>query len=272
MPMERKASVICCGLFRFSRGPKPSSGNTPSGSGKCASRATAASSRRFLTVFQLLPPPHVEPDPGELHLRYGGDGRELYLGDPDELLRFERLEELLAQRQEHGRVARRVLQLSSRELSRPVAPLLGLVRRLVQVALRHRPQAIGGAVVPAVEDLRREHRVEDGRDTDAVQLLQELVVELRIVKHLYRAVLQNLPQGGYAPDLEEVYDEGLLGDRELEEARPAVSGGEARGLGVRADGLGGFEGRGDTGQVIRVGYEGVGCRFFFHFWILAGRT
>ena len=49
--MERKASVICCGLFRLSRGPSPSSGSTPSGSGKCASSARAASSRRSLTVF-----------------------------------------------------------------------------------------------------------------------------------------------------------------------------------------------------------------------------
>jgi hypothetical protein len=70
-----------------------------------------------------------------------------------------------------------------------------------------------------------------------VQLLQELVIELRVVK-TFTGPSSRPPLGGYVPDLEEVYDEGLLGDRELEEARPAVSGGEARGLGVRADGLG----------------------------------
>ncbi len=51
MPKERKASVICCGLFRFSRGPSPSSGSIPSGSGNCASSSSAFSSRRLRTTF-----------------------------------------------------------------------------------------------------------------------------------------------------------------------------------------------------------------------------
>src|SRR3712207_2349514 len=149
MPICLKASVICCGLFRLSRGPKPSSGSTPSGGGKCASSLSAALSRRSRTYplgrqpptgrgetapdplgrftpplahgfFEPLPSGNVELDAGELHLRYRCDRPELYLRDATELLVFKRGGELLAQRQEDRGVSGGVLSPPRRQPSSPV--------------------------------------------------------------------------------------------------------------------------------------------------------
>jgi GNAT superfamily N-acetyltransferase len=111
--------------------------------------------------FELLPPRDIELDAGELHLRYGRDGRELYLRDRLEPLRLERFFEPFAQRQEDRGVAGCVLELPAAELARPVLTAGRLVHRLVQVPLRHRLQGVGRAVFAAVQELRGEHRVEE---------------------------------------------------------------------------------------------------------------
>ena len=168
-------------------------------------------------------------------------------------------------------VAGGVLELGLAQLTRPVAPLLGLVERLVQVAFGHGLQRVRRRVVAAGEDLGREHRVEDGRERDAVQVVQELVIELQVVAHLDRSGLEHLFQRREVVDLEHVYDEGLFRSGELEQAHLAVAGGEGGGLCVEAYGLGLLKRLRDGGEVVPCRDQPVALSAFLHHSIIAGQ-
>jgi hypothetical protein len=191
--------------------------------------------------LELLPPSDVELDAGELHLGYRRHRSELYIRDEIQILLFELGGEPVAQRQEDRGVAGGVLELPPAKLAGPVLAAGRLVHRLVQVPLRHRLERIGRFVLPAVQDLRGEHRVEDGGERDAVLGPQERVVELPVVERLDRPVPQHALERRKILDREDVYDEGLFGGGELEQARLPVPGVQGRGLDIRADDLGLFE-------------------------------
>ena len=147
MPRERKASVICCGLFRFSRGPNPSSGSTPSGSGEVCVELFGRPVATFADgLRECLPLLHVQFYAGQFHLGQSADGAELYPGDPPQLLFFEGLGQTFVQRKQDLRVAGGVFDLAPAEFPGPILPLAGLVHLLVQIALRHRCQGVGRAL------------------------------------------------------------------------------------------------------------------------------
>jgi hypothetical protein len=88
------------------------------------------------------------------------------------------------------------------------------------------------------------------------------------VEDLDRAVLQDAFEGGELPDREDVHHEGLVGCRELQQARlpfPGVKGGR---LDVRAYGLGLREALRYAGELARVRDEAVGGGAFLHRAIL----
>ena len=147
MPRERKASVICFGLLRLSRGPRPSRGSTLR-LGELDVEREAACPPLAHGLLELLPPREVELDAGELHLRYRGDRPELYHRDVTQPFLLQLPGEPLAQRQQDRGVPGGVLQLSLAESSRPVLAAGGLVHSLVQVALRHGFERVRGPYSP----------------------------------------------------------------------------------------------------------------------------
>src|SRR5215208_1647546 len=242
MPKEWKASVICFGLFRFRRGPRPSSGRTPSGSGKWASSATAASSRRSRTAISrsfhratssFIPASSISAmdatAPNSI-----SETRTSFSPSSSSRRRSRSGKSTAA--------SRAVLDLGLRELPRPVLLAGRLVQLGVRVPLGHHLQGVGSFVVPTRQELRSEHGVEDGGESDAVFDFQESVVEFRVMQDLYGSVFEYLLERCEVSGLEHVYNKGLVRGGELEQANPPVAGRETRGLEVHADRFDGFEG------------------------------
>ncbi len=102
-------------------------------------------------------------------------------------IRLQSLDQFFTQRQQDCGVARGIFQLRFRQLKVPVAQSFRLVDCFVEIATRDRFESVTFFDIARADELARQQRIEQPAEIDAEIVLDELCVELCVVRDLDRA-------------------------------------------------------------------------------------
>ncbi len=103
-----------------------------------------------------------------------------------ERLRLQTIDQFFAQRQQDRGVACGVLELRFRQFEIPVAEALGFIDRFVEVTTRDSLESVTFFDIAGPDDLTRQQRIEQSAKIDAKVVLDELRIELRVMRDLDR--------------------------------------------------------------------------------------
>jgi len=139
-----------------------------------------------------------------------------------ERLRLQTFDQFFAQRQQDRRVACGVFELSFRQFEIPVAETLGFIDVFVELTTGDSLEAVSFFDIAGADELTGEQCVEQSAEIDAEVVLDELRVELRVMRNLDRPrCFEQMAQwrkriGVAVAEVIEVNDVNAVGCRELD--------------------------------------------------------